>query len=173
MLKYKDVVVAENRHKVFVCEMKNSGNFMSLTVAEGCEQGWALYNNDNSRDFREYFEEDIEVILQEYETPELDDYEDQQEYWDNDEIDLESLKPFSTSVSSVYKYNSMEDLDTIIKSLDEPIIDGLGCSWEEDYKEGLTKSFGLVFYWSEYDDFSCGNPYTPYCKIIDGGKIDE
>ena len=44
---------------------------------------------------------------------------------------------------------------------------------EEDYKKGLTKSYGLVFFWSEYDDFSCGNPYTPYCKIIAGGSISE
>jgi len=119
-----------------------------------------------------YLESDIVEIY-----GELTDLEDGTEDEEDDErglkIDDDSLEPFLTPVPSVYKYDSMVELDIIIKSLDEPIVDGLGCSWEVSYKEGLTKSFGLVFFWSEYDDFSCGNPYTPYCKIIDGGKISE
>ena len=87
------------------------------------------------------------------------------------EIDYETLKPFTTSSSNVYKYDSLDELDIIVKALDEPIVDGVGCSWDEDYKKDLNKSNGLVFFWSEYDDFSCGNPFTPYCKIIDGGSI--
>lgn len=42
MLNYKDVVVAENRHKVFVCELKNSGEFVRLTVAEGTKEKWSF-----------------------------------------------------------------------------------------------------------------------------------
>ena len=109
----------------------------------------------------------------------VETYEDQQDFWDKDEedheygvkIDTEALEPFLTSVSNVYKYDSMEELDLIIKSLGEPIVDEVGCSWDEDYKKGLVKSYGLLFFWSEYDDFSCGNPFTPYCKIIDGGDV--
>ena len=177
MLNYKDVVVAENRHKVFVCELKNSGEFVRLTVAEGVKDSWSLFNNNDYEDLKEYSEEDIEVIWEEYESPKLSDYEDDQGYFDNDEyehgvkIDNETLKPFTTSSSNVYKYNSLDELDSIIKALDEPIVDDLGGSWKEDYKKGLTKSYGLVFFWSEYDDFSCGDPFTPYCKIIDGGSI--
>ena len=183
MLNYKNVVVAENRHKVFVCEMNIHSKgifeqFMRLTVAENDGCGYSLWNNEDYDDLREYIESDIEVILQEYERPLLDDYEDQQDYWDKDEddefgvkIDTESLLPFLTSVSNVYKYDSMEELDLIVKALDEPIVDGVGCSWDKDYKKCLSKSYGLLFFWSEYDDFSCGDPFTPYCKIIDGGIV--
>ena len=175
MLNYKDVVVAENRHKVFVCELKNSGEFVRLTVAEGTKEKWSFFNNSDYEDLKEYSECDIEAILEEYEPPELSDYEDDQDYFDGEEygikIDNETLKPFTTPSSNVYKYNSLDELDIIIKALDEPIVDGLGCSWEEDYKKGLDKCYGLVFFWTEYDDFSCGNPYTLYCKIIDGGSI--
>ena len=113
---------------------------------------------------KEYLESDVET------------YEDQQDYWDKDDeygvkIDTESLLPFLTSVSNVYKYDSMEELDLIVKALDEPIVDGVGCSWDKDYKKCLSKSYGLLFFWSEYDDFSCGDPFTPYCKIIDGGIV--
>ena len=113
---------------------------------------------------KEYLESDVET------------YEDQQDYWDKDDeygvkINTEALEPFLTSVPNVYKYDSMEELDLIVKALDEPIVDGVGCSWKEDYKKGLSKSYGLLFFWSEYDDFSCGDPFTPYCKIIDGGSI--
>lgn len=106
----------------------------------------------------------------------VETYEDQQDYWDKDDedgvkIDTEALEPFLTSVPNVYKYDSMEELDLIIKALDEPIIDGVGCSWDEDYKKCLAKSYGLLFFWTEYDDFSCGDPFTPYCKIIDGGIV--
>ena len=109
----------------------------------------------------------------------VETYEDQQDYWDKDDedlecgvkIDTEALEPFLTSVSNVYKYDSMEGLDLIVKALNEPIIDGVGCSWDKDYKKWLAKSYGLLFFWSEYDDFSCGDPFTPYCKIIDGGIV--
>ena len=113
---------------------------------------------------KEYLESDVET------------YEDQQDYWDKDDeygvkINTEALEPFLTSVSNVYKYDSMEELDLIIKALNEPIIDGVSCSWDKDYKKCLSKSYGLLFFWSEYDDFSCGDPFTPYCKIIDGGIV--
>ena len=55
----------------------------------------------------------------------VETYEDRQDFWDKDEedheygvkIDTEALEPFLTSVSNVYKYDSMEELDLIIKSL--------------------------------------------------------
>lgn len=171
MLSYKNVVVAENRHKVYSCELL-SGEYLRLEVAEGIKMNtWFLQDYDDLESGKYYLESDIVEIYREITDLDEDSEDENCEY--GVEIDTKSLVPFTTSVSNVYKYDSIGQLDLIIQALDEPIIDGLGCSWEEDYKEGLTKSFGLVFSWSEYDDFSCGNPYTPYCKIIDGGKIGE
>lgn len=164
MLNYKAVVVAENRHKVYGCELTN-GEFMRLEVVEGIKMGtWFLQDYDDVESSTYYLESDIVEIYNE-----LADLED--EYEHGIKIDYETLKPFTTPSTNVYKYDQLDELDIIIKALDEPIVNGLGCSWKEDYKKGLTKSYGLLFFWSEYDNLACGNPYTPYCKIIDGGCI--
>ena len=171
MLTYKGVVVVENLHKVYGCELTN-GEYVRLEVVEGIKMNtWFLQDYDDAESSTYYLESDIVEIYNEI-TDLDEDCEDEEGFY-GVKIDQESLKPFNTSVSSVYKYDSLDDLDTIIKALDEPIVDGLGCSWEKDYKKGLLKSYGLVFFWSEYDDFACGNPYTPYCKIIDGGSVNE
>ena len=170
MLTYKNVVVAENRYKVYSCEL-TCGEYKRLEVVEGSKMNtWILQDYDDVESFKEYLKSDIVEIY-----GEITDLDEDSEYEEDIEhgveIDTEALEPFLTSVANDYKYTSMEELDLIIKSLDEPIVDGVGCSWDEDYKKGLDKSYGLLFFWSEYDDFSCGNPYTPYCKIIDGGTV--
>ena len=128
---------------------------------------WFLQDYDDLESDKYYLESDIVEIYGELtDLDEDSDDEEDSEY--GVKIDTESLLPFLTSVSNVYKYDSMEELDLIVKALDEPIVEGVGCSWDKDYKKGLSKSYGLLFFWSEYDDFSCGDPFTPYCKIIDG-----
>ena len=167
MLNYKDVVVESNSGKVFMCKL-NDGSEVRLQVHDTCDSAkidMVMYNCDTTDDTY-YRENQISEILYEIAFESEDDYS-----LEEPEIDYETLKSFTTSSSNVYKYNSFDELDSIIKALDEPIVDGVGCSWDEDYKKSLTKSYGLVFFWSEYDDFSCGNPYTSYCKIIDGGSI--
>lgn len=167
MLNYKDVVVESNSGKVFMCKL-NDGSEVRLQVHDTCDSAkidMVMYNCDTTDDTY-YRENQISEILYEIEFESEDDYS-----LEEPEIDYETLKSFTTASSNVYKYDSLDELDSIIKSLDEPIVEGIGCSWKEDYKKGLTKSYGLVFFWSEYDDFSCGNPYTLYCKIIDGGSI--
>ena len=170
MLTYKNVVVADNRHKVYSCELTN-GEYVRLEVVEGIKiNTWFLQDYDDLESDKYYLESDIVEIYGEL--TDLDENiedDDDQEY--GVKIDTEALEPFLTSVSNVYKYDSMEELDLIVKALDEPIVDGVGCSWDKDYKKGLSKSYGLLFFWSEYDDFSCGDPFAPYCKIIDGGIV--
>ena len=171
VLNYKDVVVAENRHKVYGCEITNS-KYVRLEVVEGIKMNtWFLQDYDDIESSTYYLESDIVEIYNEITDLDEDCDDEDEEGFYGVKIDEESLKPFTTPSSNVYKYVSLDELNTIIKALDEPIIDELGCSWEKDYKKGLLKSYGLVFFWSEYDDFSCGNPFTPYCKIIDGGSI--
>ena len=170
MLTYKNIVVAENRHKVYSCELTN-GEYVRLEVVEGIKMNtWFLQDYDDLESDKYYLESDIVEIY-----GELTDLNEDSEYEEDSEygvkIDTESLLPFLTSVSNVYKYDSMEELDLIVKALDEPIVDGVGCSWDKDYKKCLSKSYGLLFFWTEYDDFSCGDPFTPYCKIIDGGIV--
>ena len=170
MLTYKNVVVAENRHKVYSCELTN-GEYERLEVVEGVEMNtWFLQDYDDLESDKYYLESDIVEIYGEL-TDLDEDSEDEEDHEYGVKIDTESLLPFLTSVPNVYKYDSMEELDLIVKALDEPIVDGVGCSWDKDYKKGLSKSYGLLFFWSEYDDFSCGDPFTPYCKIIDGGIV--
>ena len=170
MLTYKNVVVAENRHKVYSCEITD-GEYVRLEVVEGIKMNtWFLQDYDDLESDKYYLESDIVEIYGEL-TDLDEDSEDEQDYELGVKIDTESLLPFLTSISNVYKYDSMEELDLIVKALDEPIVDGVGCSWDKDYKKGLSKSYGLLFFWSEYDDFSCGDPFTPYCKIIDGGIV--
>ena len=170
MLNYKDVVVAENRHKVYSCELV-SGDYARLEVVEGIKMNtWFLQDYDDLESDKYYLESDIVEIYGEL-TDLDEDSDDEEDFEYGVKIDTESLLPFLTSVSNVYKYDSMEELDLIVKALDEPIVEGVGCSWDKDYKKGLVKSYGLVFFWSEYDDFSCGDPFTPYCKIIDGGIV--
>ena len=170
MLTYKNIVVTENRHKVYSCELTN-GDYARLEVVEGIKMNtWFLQDYDDLESDKYYLESDIVEIYGELtDLDEDSDDEEDSEY--GVKIDTESLLPFLTSVSNVYKYDSMEELDLIVKALDEPIVDGVGCSWDKDYKKGLSKSYGLLFFWSEYDDFSCGDPFTPYCKIIDGGIV--
>ena len=170
MLTYKNVVVAENRHKVYSCELTD-GEYVRLEVVEGIKMNtWFLQDYDDLESDKYYLESDIVEIYGEL-TDLDEDSEDEEDSEYGVKIDTESLLPFLTSVSNVYKYDSMEELDLIVKALDEPIVDGVGCSWDKDYKKCLSKSYGLLFFWSEYDDFSCGDPFTPYCKIIDGGIV--
>ena len=170
MLTYKNVVVAENRHKVYSCEDTN-GEFKRLEVVEGIKMNtWFLQDYDDLESSKYYLESDVVEIYGEI--TDLDENtEDDEDSEYGVKIDTEALEPFLTSISNVYKYDSMEELDLIIKALDEPIVDGVGCSWDKDYKKCLSKSYGLLFFWTEYDDFSCGDPFTPYCKIIDGGIV--
>ena len=170
MLTYKNVVVAENRNKVYSCEITN-GEYVRLEVVEGIKMNtWFLQDYDDLESDKYYLESDIVEIYGEL-TDLDEDSEDEEDFEYGVKIDTESLLPFLTSVSNVYKYDSIEELDLIVKALDEPIVDGVGCSWDKDYKKCLSKSYGLLFFWSEYDDFSCGDPFTPYCKIIDGGIV--
>ena len=170
MLTYKNVVVAENRHKVYSCELTN-GEYVRLEVVEGIKMNtWFFQDYDDLESDKYYLESDIVEIYGEL-TDLDEDSEDEEDHEYGVKIDTKALEPFLTSISNVYKYDSMGELDLIVKALDEPIVDGVGCSWDKDYKKCLSKSYGLLFFWSEYDDFSCGDPFTPYCKIIDGGIV--
>ena len=88
------------------------------------------------------------------------------DYWDSfDSMDFKSIEKYLIQ-EDVYQYKSKDELTEILVALNEPIIDGSG------KKMVLSKDFGIVFYWSEYDDFSCyGDGFTHRVKIIEGVKL--
>ena len=74
---------------------------------------------------------------------------------------------------TTWQYSNREELEQIIKALDNPIISGGG--WRDEdvvkYLDSQEKDYGIVFYWSEYDDFSCyGDGFTHHIKVISGVK---
>ena len=167
-MNYASVVNEDNNAKVFLCKLKD-GRELQLQVHDNCEYVdravYVLYNFEDKDDLQEYLEDDIEEIL---ESIEFCWYDEHQDSFDN--IDLKSIEKYLID-DDVYQYSNTEELDEILKSLDQPIIKGAGWEEEQKYLNSLDKDFGIVFYWSEYDDFSCyGDGFTHYVKIISGVK---
>ena len=161
-MKYKDVVTEKNSHKVYLCKLTD-GTEIKLQVHDSCESAkidMVMYDHESSDD-KQYREVDVAEILHEVEV----DKDDSSDYWDSfDKMDFESIEKYLIQ-KDVYRYTNQDELTDILVALNEPFIDGA------DEKMVLSKDFGVVFYWSEYDDFSCyGDGFTHRVKIIDGVK---
>ena len=161
-MKYKDVVTEKNSHKVYLCKLTD-GTEIKLQVHDSCESAkidMVMYDHESSDD-KQYREVDVAEILHEVEV----DKDDSSDYWDSfDKMDFESIEKYLIQ-KDVYRYTNQDELTDILVALNEPFIDGA------DKKMVLSKDFGVVFYWSEYDDFSCyGDGYTHFVKIIEGVK---
>ena len=161
-MKYKDVVVEKNSHKVYLCKLTD-GTERKLQVCDNCESAkidMVMYDYESSDD-KQYREDDIADILHEVEIEE----DDSSNHWDSfDKMDFESIEKYLIQ-KDVYRYTNQDELTDILVALNEPFIDGT------DKKMVLSKDFGVVFYWSEYDDFSCyGDGFTHRVKIIEGVK---
>ena len=161
-MKYKDVVTEKNSHKVYLCKLTD-GTEIKLQVHDSCESAkidMVMYDHESSDD-KQYREVDVAEILHEVEV----DKDDSSDYWDSfDKMDFESIEKYLIQ-KDVYRYTNQDELTDILVALNEPFIDGA------DEKMVLSKDFGVVFYWSEYDDFSCyGDGFTHRVKIIEGVK---
>ena len=168
-MKYNEVVNKENEYKVFLCRLTNGSN-VELQVHDTCEfenkEVFVFYNFEDDEDLKEYLESDVEEVL---ELIEFEWYDEHEDSFDN--IDLKSIEKYLID-DDVYQYSNTEELDEILKALDQPIIKCAGWKEEQKYLNSLDKDFGIVVYWSEYDDFSCyGDGFTHYVKIISGVKI--
>ena len=166
MLNYKDVVTESNSGRVYECKLTN-GAEIRLQVHENCETehtDMVLYKFDTLSD-KYYRENEVAKILKEVEFE--DEYSDHCDSFDS--MDFKSIEKYLIQ-KDVYRYNSKDELTDILVALDEPFIeDGSGSGGRE--KMLLSKDFGVVFYWSEYDDFSCyGDGFTHRVKIIEGVK---
>lgn len=169
-MKYQDVVNKENDAKVYLCKLKD-GCELKLQVHDNCEfenkAVYVLYNYEDNNDLKEYLEDDVEEIL---EMIEFDWYGEHQDSFDN--MDFKSIEKYLID-ADVYQYSNTEELNEILKALDRPIIQGSGFGEEADkqFLDSLENGYGVVFYWSEYDDFSCyGDGFTHHVKVISGVK---
>lgn len=169
-MNYASVVNEDNNAKVFLCKLKD-GRQLQLQVHDNCEFEnkaiYVLYNYDDPKDSTEYLEDDVEEII---ELVEFDWYEGHEDSFD--EMDFSSIEKYLIS-DDTYQYSNKIELEEILKALNQPIISGVG--WGEDsdmqYIISLESDYGIVFYWSEYDDFSCyGDGFTHHVKIIEGVK---
>jgi len=162
MFNYKDVVTVPNSGRVYECKLTN-GEEIRLQVHENCETehiDMVMYEFDTFSD-KYYRENEVAKIIKEVE---FDD-EDSDGWASFDSMDFKSIEKYLIQ-KDVYRYNSKDELTEILVALNEPIIDGSG------KKSVLSKDFGIVFYWSEYDDFSCyGDGFTHRVKIIEGVKL--
>lgn len=168
-MNYASVVNEDNDAKVFLCKLKD-GRELQLQVHDNCEFDnkpvYVMYNYEDNNDLKEYLEDDVERII---ELVEFDWYDEHEDSFDS--IDFKSIEKYLID-DDVYQYSNTEELDEILKALDQPIIKGVGWEEEQKYLNSLDKDFGIVSYWSEYDDFSCyGDGFTNYVKIISGVKI--
>lgn len=165
MLNYKDVVTESNSGRVYECKLTN-GIEVRLQVHETCETehtDMVLYEFDSFSD-KYYRENEVAEILKEVEFED----EDSNHLDSFDSMDFKNIEKYLIQ-EDVYQYKSKDELTEILVALNKPIIDdGNGGS----KKMVLQKDFGVVFYWSEYDDFSCyGDGFTHRVKIIEGVKL--
>ena len=167
-MKYEDIVNEDNNAKVFLCKLKD-GRTLQLQVHDTCEfpnkAVYVLYNYDDPKDSTEYLEDDVEEII---ELVEFDWYTEDS----FDEMDFNSIEKYIVC-DDTYQYSNKIELEEILKALNQPIISGGGWGDEDTakYLDSQEKDYGIVFYWSEYDDFSCyGGGFTHHVKIIEGVK---
>lgn len=155
-MNYGSVVNEYNDSKVYLCKLKD-GRTLQLQVHDTCEFAnkavYVLYNFEDKEDPTAYFECDVEEVL---ELIEFDWYEGHEDSFDN--MDFKSIEKYLID-ADVWQYSNTEELNEILKALDQ------------EFKYSLDKDYGIVFYWSEYDDFSCyGDGFTHHIKVISGVK---
>lgn len=162
-MSYKDVVQAKNDGKVFLCKLKD-GRVLKMQVHDTCESStqelFVLYNYDDPDDLKKYLEGDVEEVL---ELVKVDSGVG--DGWDIP--DFTPIKKYQID-EDVFQYTTKDELKEILEGLNCPIVSG--ADWDDGgrFIETLPNEYGVVFYWSEYDDYSCGDPFTHYVKVIDG-----
>lgn len=175
----------ENIDKLYLIKLKNTSilpAYVDEVRINGVEQICFTYYED----FECYVEKDIEEVLQEL--PE--DFTDNCDSCNDGKIDIHKtlngettcdsclqqqhgLVKFKTTLPDVYKYNSIEELQELYKVLDCPIPDGVkkDRNTQTLIVDDLKHSFGLVYTWSHWDDFS--DYPLDYCAVIDGGMLSD
>lgn len=170
MLNYEDVVNSDNVFLVFSCKMKD-GSEKLLQINDDCKNplipNFVLYNFEDVSDSKEYTEKDIDKIIEQVY---FDSENNDQNYDSFERMDFEAIKEFEIQ-PNVYAFYSKENLEFIIDSLNNPIIVDSNLDFDANkvYIDNLETKYGVLYYYTEYDDFSCyGDGFTHYVKIISG-----
>ena len=170
MLKYEDVVNGENAFLVFSCKMKD-GSEKLLQIHDDCKNplkpNYVFYNFEDVSDLKEYTEKDIDGIIKQVHF-DLDSNDQNCDSFEG--MDFEAIKEFEIQ-PNVYAFYSKKNLEFIIDSLNNPIIvdSDIGVDANKVYIDNLETKYGVLYYYTEYDDFSCyGDGFTHYVKIISG-----
>ena len=152
--KRKDILKKENDQKVFRCVIGNSDIFDEEKDLIVCAD---YYGEITLQDFNsEWDETDFtnQVTRVCYEI-DVSEFEGRLDKW-------------KTNIQDVYSYENLDDLNVLYDELS-----GSNCVILLDYDtiDSVEDKCGLVFYYTEYDDYACGDPYSRYVKVISGAKL--
>ncbi len=148
----------ENSHKVFLCHIndEDSAKVIELQCYYDIDyKNVEAYNFEEGQDTENYIDRIIDVIEEV-----VHEYDDEDSRLTPEEIEERNSMLVQ---ENVYSYNTNVQMNRLIKLLDDPIVEG-----------NISSEYGLVYYYGEYDDFSCyGDGWTWYAKIIDCAVIKE
>lgn len=146
----------ENSHKVFLCHINDEDNAKVIELQCYYDIDYKTveaYNFEEAQDTENYIDNIIDVIEEV-----VHEYEDSR-------LTPEEIEERNSMLvqENVYSYNTNTQLNKLIKLLDDPIVEG-----------DSNSEYGLVYYYGEYDDFSCyGDGWAWYAKIINCAVIEE
>ena len=148
----------ENRHKVFLCHINDEDSAKVIELQcyyDNTSHIVEAYNFEEAQDTENYIDRIIDVIEEV-----VHEYDDEDSRLTSEEIEERNSMLVQ---ENVFSYNTNTQLNRLIKLLDDPIVEGDNNS-----------EYGLVYYYGEYDDFSChGDGWTWYAKIIGNAVIKE
>lgn len=187
-MQVKDYLTEDYRNKCFLLKMKD-GTIRWTQVAQDVPDDPFLFYAEYGWDADIIRVEDIDHVIQEVDEN-LDNgcycciegvvdwnwvitNPNEKPICDKCKVSHEQLEKYRTGQSSIYKYDSKEELLELISLLDDPILTFESHLHVSGYGPDLTKlnkSYGLVYIYSTWDDY---DENTQWFGIIDGGIIQD
>lgn len=182
----KDYLVREFQNKDFLLLLKTGEEVIASVQHDLPDEPLSFFSVYGGWDSDIYGVDDVQEVLREmdeetnYNCSSCDGGLDVKEILlkihtcDNCAIAKIELLKYSTQQRGVYCYNSINELNSLYKNLNQPIINNHDMIWDDRDSikmdtEKLEHQFGLIYTWSHWDDFQ-DNP-SEFCAIIDGAKF--
>lgn len=148
----------ENSNKVFLCHINDEDSAKVIELQcyyDTTSHIVEAYSFEEDQDTDNYIDKIIDVIEEV-----VHEYDDEDSRLTPEEIEERNSMLVQ---ENVYSYNTNTQLNKLIKLLYDPIVEG-----------DSNSEYGLVYYYGEYDDFSCyGDGWAWYAKIINCAVIEE